>query len=98
MQSLALKEANESLKSDVLKELDILSALCHHIYPTLQDGEQHPVRKGEGERERGGGEGGREGGREREEEGQRERERGRERISPLYYSCTLMSLCRLYYC
>ena len=82
MQSLALKEANESLKSDVLKELDILSALCHHIYPTLQDGEQHPVRKGEGERERWGR--GREGGREREEEGQREREREGERE---YHHC-----------
>jgi hypothetical protein len=70
LQSLALKEANESLKSDVLKELDILSALCHHIYPTLQDGEQHPVRKRErGERKREGergGEGGRGRGIERE--------------------------------
>ena len=69
LQSLAMKEANEIFKSDVLKELDILSALCHHIYPTLQEGEQHPVRKrwreggmeGRGrkwEREEGGGGGG----------------------------------------
>ena len=43
LQSLALQEATESNKPQVERELIILSAFCHHIYPTLQKGEEHPV-------------------------------------------------------
>jgi hypothetical protein len=43
LQSLAVQEAAEASKPLVERELAILSAFCHHIYPTLQDGEQHPV-------------------------------------------------------
>ena len=27
----------------VMRELMILSALCHHIYPAVSSGDQHPV-------------------------------------------------------
>ena len=43
LQSLAVQEASEAGKPLVERELAILSAFCHHIYPTLQEGEQHPV-------------------------------------------------------
>ncbi len=43
LQDLAAMEAEPAVRDQVKKELDILSALCHHIYPTLLDGEQHPV-------------------------------------------------------
>ena len=44
LQGLAMEEPTEPNKPLVEKELAILSSLCHHIYPTLMDGEQHPVR------------------------------------------------------
>ena len=43
LQELAAQEAREARKPLVERELAVLSALCHHIYPTLQSGEQHPV-------------------------------------------------------
>ncbi len=43
LQSLAMEEPTEAQRPQVEKELAVLSALCHHIYPTLLDGEQHPV-------------------------------------------------------
>lgn len=43
LQALALEEPSPGRKPQVEKELAVLSALCHHIYPSLQDGEQHPV-------------------------------------------------------
>ena len=43
LQQLAVEEASSERKPLVEKELAVLGALCHHIYPTLQDGEQHPV-------------------------------------------------------
>ena len=43
LQTLALADTTEGSKSQVEKELIVLSSLCHHIYPTLQSGEQHPV-------------------------------------------------------
>ena len=43
LQALAVQEASEANKPLVERELAILSAFCHHIYPTLQEGEQHPV-------------------------------------------------------
>ena len=44
IQALAMEDASEDNKPQVEKELAVLSALCHHIYPTLKEGEQHPVR------------------------------------------------------
>ena len=44
LQALAVLEPAESNKPLVERELAILSALCNHVYPTLQDGEQHPVK------------------------------------------------------
>ena len=46
LQALALEEPSPGRKPQVEKELAVLSALCHHIYPSLQDGEQHPVSLG----------------------------------------------------
>ena len=43
LQSLSVQEATGTNKPVVERELAILSAFCHHIYPTLQEGEQHPV-------------------------------------------------------
>jgi hypothetical protein len=43
LQSLAVQEASETNKPLVERELVILSAFCHHIYPSLQEGEEHPV-------------------------------------------------------
>ena len=45
LQQLAMEKASEERKPLVEKELAVLGALCHHIYPTLEDGEQHPVRR-----------------------------------------------------
>ena len=43
LQALALTDVSPSTKEQVEKELVVLSSLCHHIYPTLQSGEKHPV-------------------------------------------------------
>ena len=43
LEMLARQEPSNALKPAVEKELLILSAFCHHIYPTLLNGEQHPV-------------------------------------------------------
>ena len=43
LQTLAMADTTEGSKGQVEKELIILASLCHHIYPTLQSGEQHPV-------------------------------------------------------
>ena len=43
LQELAMEDAWEEKKGLVEKELAVLSSLCHHIYPTLLDGEEHPV-------------------------------------------------------
>ena len=43
LQALATEEPSEDRKEQVEKELAVLSALCHHVYPTLLEGEQHPV-------------------------------------------------------
>ncbi len=48
LQALAMEEPTEAQKPLVEKELAVLSTLCHHIYPTLTDGEQHPVSGQEG--------------------------------------------------
>ena len=43
LQALAMTDVSPLTKGQVEKELVILSSLCHHIYPTLQSGEEHPV-------------------------------------------------------
>ena len=43
LQLLAEQAPSDISKPLLEKELDILGALCHHIYPKLQEGEQHPV-------------------------------------------------------
>ena len=43
LQALAGEEPCSAGKTLVEKELDILGALCHHIYPELREGEGHPV-------------------------------------------------------
>ena len=40
---LAQEEPSSTNKILVEKELDVLGALCHHIYPDLKEGERHPV-------------------------------------------------------
>eukprot|EP00731_Ephydatia_muelleri_P019156 Em0011g1196a len=43
LEMLAHQNPSNAVKPLVEKELLIVSAFCHHIYPTLLDGEQHPV-------------------------------------------------------
>lgn len=43
LQALAGEEPSPGVKVQVEKELDVLGALCHHIYPDLKEGERHPV-------------------------------------------------------
>ena len=43
LDQLAHQDPSDVSKPMVEKELLILSAFCHHIYPTLLNGEQHPV-------------------------------------------------------
>ncbi len=43
IQALAREDPSETNKVQVEKELDILSSLCHHICPNLNQGERHPV-------------------------------------------------------
>ena len=43
LQELAGEDPAPSNKPAVEKELDVLGALCHHIYPELGQGERHPV-------------------------------------------------------
>ncbi len=43
LQELASAEPDLSIRDRVWTGVEILSAVCHHIYPTLGHGEQHPV-------------------------------------------------------
>ena len=43
LRSLAEQEPSEMNKVLLEKELAVLGALSHHIYPTIQEGEQHPI-------------------------------------------------------
>ena len=40
----------------VMKELTILNSFCLHVTPSVQEGEQHPVRESKGGGEERGGE------------------------------------------
>ena len=43
LRSLAEQEPSELSKVELEKELAVLGALSHHVYPTLQEGERHPI-------------------------------------------------------
>jgi len=43
LRSLADQAPSEMNKVLLEKELAVLGALSHHIYPTIQEGEQHPI-------------------------------------------------------
>lgn len=43
IRTLAQEDPSAGNRTEVERELDMLGALCHHVYPTLREGEGHPV-------------------------------------------------------